>query len=349
MKRRSVGAAVVLTIVLGFGLLGCGNSNTGTEGSSANKETETTSSAETTSNSANYPKKDIEIVVPYAAGGSTDMVARAFAQVLSNYLPNNVNIAVVNVTGGNNIVGTQEVYSANPDGYTIGCIAAAPLSIVPLYGETEFTHDSFETIAQVTSIAQVLAVSANSEWNTIEDVITYAKENPNAFTYGVGGKTNVSNLALSYLMMQEGVQMKSVVYNGNSEVLTAFLGGHVNAYTGAATDIKEYVESGEAKILLNMGFVVEDFYADATTMEDLGYESVGDAYTGFIAPPDTPDEIMEILETAFEKAMEDETLLATYANIGIQPVFLNRAEFQELISQTFERNKEVLKYLGEIE
>lgn len=337
-----MGLAAILLLAAG-----CGNSSTGTSSAAGSLAAETGTAGRETG--GDYPKSDIEIIVPYAAGGATDLIARAFEQVLPKYLPNSVHVAIVNMAGGGTVTGMTSLYGEDPDGYTIGCIAGAPLSITPHMGNTEYSFDSFTSLAQVTAIPQVLAVAADSEWETIQDVITYAKSNPGSFSYGVGGATNVPNLAFSQLLMKEELEMQCITYNGNAEVLTAFLGGHVDAYTGAASDIRAYVETGEAKILLNMGTIAGDYYADAPTMEDLGYDSLGDAYVGFVAPADLPDEIQEILEDAFEKALKDEELLANFAGIGVDAVYKNAADFQSLIGEYYEKYGEVMKFLGQID
>jgi len=344
VKRILAIAAAALTVV---SMVGCAKDNsTETTNTSAaeSKQTEIQSQAE----EINYPTSNIEIIVPYAAGGATDLIARAFEQVLPKYLPGSTNVAVVNVAGGGTVTGMTSLYQSEADGYTIGCIAGAPLSITPHMGNTEYTHDSFCSIAQVTSIPQVFAVAADSEWNTIQDVIAYVKDNPGAFSYGIGGATNVPNLAFSVLLMEENLEMQCITYNGNAEVLTAFLGGHINAYTGAASDIKSYVEAGQAKILLNMGTITDDYYSDAPTMESLGYDSLGDAYVGFIAPPETPAEIIEILEKAFAEAVKDVELLKNFTSIGVSTAYKNAEEFQTLITDYYIQYGEVMKYLGQI-
>ena len=351
MKKSSRLMTVILalTLVAGVSLTACSSGGSGTSSAAAPTAPAASSGAAGTENTAastDYPKNAIQIICPYSAGGNTDLMARIIEMKLPEYLPNSVSIATVNVPGGSYIPGMTEVYTAEPDGYTIACIAGSPLSIVPAMGETEYTHDSFTAIAMITSFANVIAVKADSPINTAQEMIDYVKANPGQFTYGVGGATNTPNLAISSLVMEEELDMKSVVYNGNSEVLTAFLGGHVDAYAGASTDIRAYVESGEAKIILNLGTVKEDYYADAATMGDLGYVAVGDSYTGFVAPPDTPDEIVLILETAIKEILENEEVIATLSDMGLQPQFLDHTEFQKLISEYYLRNAEILNFLG---
>ena len=347
MKKitRLMTVILALTLAAGVSLTACSSGGSGTS-SAAPAASSGAASNENTAASTDYPKNAIQIICPYSAGGNTDLMARIIEMKLPEYLPNSVSTATVNVPGGSYIPGMTEVYTADPDGYTIACIAGSPLSIVPAMGETEYTHDSFTAIAMITSFANVIAVKADSPINSAQELIDHVKANPGQFTYGVGGATNTPNLAISSLVMEEELDMKSVVYNGNSEVLTAFLGGHVDAYAGASTDIRAYVESGEAKIILNLGTVKEDYYADAVTMGELGYVAVGDSYTGFVAPPDTPDEIVLILETAIKEILENEEVITTLSDMGLQPQFLDHTEFQKLISEYYLRNAEILNFLG---
>ena len=349
MKKSSrlVTVILALALVASVSLTACSSSTdtTTTAATTASGASDSTA-ADSTAANTDYPKEAIQIIVPYSAGGNTDLMARIIEMKLPEYLPNSVSIATVNIPGGSYIPGMTEVYTADPDGYTIACVAGSPLSIVPAMGETEYTHDSFTAIAMITSFANVVAVKADSPLNSAQDLIDYIKANPGEFSYGVGGTTNTPNLALSSLVIEEELDVKSVVYNGNSEVLTAFLGGHVDAYAGASTDIRAYVESGEAKIILNLGTVVEDYYADAVTMEDLGYAAIGDSYTGFVAPPDTPEEIILILENAIKEILQDEDVVTTLSDMGLQPLFLDHTEFQKMISDYYVRNEEIIKLLG---
>lgn len=185
-----------------------------------------------------FPTKAIQVIVPYAAGGGNDQLARIFQIVMPKYLPNGQSIVVVNKPGGSTVIGTTEIFKAKPDGYTIGIIAGAPLSVMPAYGKTPYKHDSFQPIIKVASNPVILAVSADSSWINYDNWLDYVKKNPGKFSYSSGGAGSAPNLAMEAFNFAANVKTKHVPFDGANPAVTALLGGHVQGFAGSPQEAR---------------------------------------------------------------------------------------------------------------
>src|SRR5699024_1388354 len=171
-----------------------------------------------------YPEKSIEMIVPFEAGGSTDTTARVLAEVASDYLPNNQDIAVVNKPGGSGAVGFNELYKADSDGYTIGFAPSGPLVSAPLISDTDYTHDSFQPVIQVSSQPQILVVGADAPWDNFDEWLSYVEENPGDFTYSHPGIGLNAHLAMEAVNDEIGIETEDIPYDGAAPARTALLG-----------------------------------------------------------------------------------------------------------------------------
>src|SRR5690625_3069465 len=183
MKKNKITVCFMLIAVLIVGA--CSQSD-----SAKSTQQDTTSEA-----SVDYPTQEIEWIIPFPPGGTTDTSARILAKEMSKHLPNEPEIVVVNKEGGNSTIGLTEVYNADPDGYTIGTTTAAPLLIEPLEGNTSYSYDDFQPVAQLIHLPQFFLVSADSPWTNFEEWLEYVKQNPGELKYALAGVGNPPHLA----------------------------------------------------------------------------------------------------------------------------------------------------------
>ena len=159
MKNLTLTSLLIIFLILG----GCSQNTT------LGKENET---------STDFPKKTIEIIVPFSAGGVSDTVARTLAQNSQKYLPSEQSIVVVNKPGGAGIIGVTEVLNAKPDGYKLGFTVASAMTLLPHQGSASYSHDSFQMVMRAISNPFILAVKSDAPWNTFEEWLDYAKQIP---------------------------------------------------------------------------------------------------------------------------------------------------------------------------
>ena len=294
---------------------------------------------------ASYPARPITMIVPYAAGGAADVIARALAQVLPDYL-DGVTVNCENVTGGNGVVGVTQLKGAKADGYTIGVYASPVFEITPSMNDVEYTLDDFTFLGTDVQRPNVLAVNAKSEWKTLEDFVNYVKANPGKATYG-DPAAGSAHLGYESFIKAAGLEMTFVPYSGGTgEAITALLGGHVDSITGLPADTYEYYRSGDLRLLAVEGESRLDTLPDVPTMKECGYDIVIGLTNGVIAPAGLDPEIAAYLEQAVEKAVNDPRVLEADPGDAGLLVYYNGAETKQLLAGTAETFKGIIEELG---
>ncbi|PIC82995.1 tripartite tricarboxylate transporter substrate binding protein [Sporosarcina sp. P1] len=324
MKRNLLLLSLILLLIAG----GCSNGAKG--------------KAEAASD---YPKKPIEIVVPFPPGGSTDVMARAIAKELPQYLPDKQQVAVINKPGAGTTLGLTEVAKAKPDGYTLGFTTSSGLDIQPHYGKTAYQIDSFAPIAKVYDIATAITVLDDSPLKTYDDWLAYVKENPGKFTYASPGGTGSSgHIAMEQLSKELGVETKHVPFEGVADLKNALMTGQIES----AILSPDTETGGNIRPLL---FTTDtkgptDFYTDIPNTDDLGLEAKSDFYAGLIAPKDTPDEIIEIIHAGVKEILDSGKLDDIMKNQMLTGAYANPEEFKEIIQNASGKNETLMKEAG---
>jgi tripartite-type tricarboxylate transporter receptor subunit TctC len=295
---------------------------------------------------SDFPKKPIEMIVPYAPGSSTEMIARIVAKAAESHLPNKQSIVIVNKPGGAGTIGTTEVFRANPDGYKIGMITVNQVSIQPHLGKTLYSHDGFQPIMKATNVPQLLAVKADAPWKTFDEWMDYVKKNPGKFTYATPGAGATTHISLEAINAAAGVQTKAVHFESGGQQLNAVLGGHVQGASVPPQQVKEYIKSGDLRILANLGSYKPEAYKDVPLLKEKGVDAAVDIYTGVIAPKGLPKEELDILHTAFKKAIEDPAVQEQLKKLDVDPYYSGPEDFQKEITESYTKYGGILKNIG---
>lgn len=324
MNRNLSFILIILLIIV----TGCSNSAAGQKGESAD-----------------YPKKPIEIVVPFAPGGSTDIMARAIAKELPNYLPKKQQVAVINKPGAGTTLGLTDIYKSKPDGYTIGLTTSSGLDIQPHYGKTAYQLDDLKPIIKIYEIGTGICVLDDSPLKTYDDWLKYVKENPGKFTYASPGGTGSSgHIAMEQLSKELGVETKHVPFEGVADLKNALLSGQIE---GAILSPDIEIGGNIRALVFNTETKgPTEFYKDIPNTKELGLEAKSDFYVGFIAPKETPEEIVTILHDAIKEIMQKPEIRKIMENQILTYSYADPEEFKKLISQASERNKALMKEIG---
>lgn len=296
-----------------------------------------------------FPKKPIQLIVPYAAGSSTEMIARVLAKGAEKYIPNGQSIVVVNKPGGAATIGATEVHGAKPDGYTLGMLTVSQLSLQPLFGKTVFTHDSFQPILQATVVPQFLTVKSDAPWKTFDEWLEYVKKNPGKFTYATVGAGSTVHISMEALNAAANVKTKAVHFESGGETVTAVLGGHTQGASLLPQTAKEYVKSGDFRILANLGSYKPEAYQDIPLLKEKGLDAEVDVFTGVVAPKGLPQDVQNVIHDAFKQALDDPSVQEQLKEIDVDPKYAGPEEFQKEITDSYNEYGKILKNIGLVE
>lgn len=277
-----------------------------------------------------YPTREVRVIIPWAAGGFTDMMVRPMVDWLEDYF--GVPFVVDNVAGGGGVIGSKAIENADPDGYTIGTTSLSTIT-------SRFTApdppdmDRVETIAHIFSIPAVLTVRSDSQWETLEDFVSYAKENPNFITTsnsGIGASVHIYTVAFEQIA---GIEVIHVPYSGAGPATTALVGGHVGATFNSLPDVADQVAAGRLRMLAIATEERHENHPDVPTFHELGYDFIIGNYTGFLAPEGVDSEKIAVLEEAIQELVQDPDMRAFMLENGYTPEFHGSTRFREILQE----------------
>ncbi|MCS6995811.1 MAG: tripartite tricarboxylate transporter substrate binding protein [Casimicrobiaceae bacterium] len=253
---------------------------------------------------AQYPERPIKLIVPFAAGAGTDAVARFLAQKLEAELK--LPIVVENRAGASGAIGTQYVASAAPDGYTL-LFVASPFTTVAAATPEVAKYDpvrGFTPVALIAAGPLVWAASEKAPFNTLREMIAYAKANPGKLSYGSAGTGGVNHLALELFKARTGTDILHVPYKGIAPATTDLLGGQIQLLTGSIPAMLPHFKAGKAKPLAVTGTRRVPQLPDVPTVAEAGAPGTEVFnYWGIVAPAGTPQPIVARLNAEVQKIL----------------------------------------------
>src|SRR5690606_19060465 len=297
----------------------------------------------TGSASANFPERELTLVVPVAAGGGSDMTMRALAREMEAVL--GVPVVVVNRVGAGGAVGLSEVARSQPDGYTMVMITEYNYNL-PMTQSVTFTMDSFTPVATVNFDPAAIAVSVDSPWQTIDELIEYATNNPGVVTLGNSGFGNIWHIAATAFEHAVGARFIHVPFNGAAPTITATLGGHVSAMVASPPEMAAQVAAGNLRILSVM--IVERMpqFPAVPTLKQKGHDLQFRTWRGIGVPAGVPADRVQIVEEAVKAAVESEGFQAFMARQGLGILWRDSAETLEYMKADEPRFRTLLESMG---
>lgn len=286
----------------------------------------------------NYPSEDITIVVQAPAGGPSDLTARTAARIAEKKL--DTNIIVENRPGGAGSVAFQYVAQKPADGYTLAHI---PIEVAMLqFLDYDIKPKDFEMIAQLAQVPTNLTVKADSPYETFEDFVEAAKEQPGELSVANSGAGGSYNVATAILEQEANIELNPVPFDGGGPAATAVRSGDVDAATVGTVEALSGIESGNLKVLAVFDDKRDPQLPDTPTAKELGYDIEFLTLNGFAAPAGTPEKIVGELAAAFETTAESDEFQKTMQNAGAQPVYRGPDEFTEYLQEQEDLLAEVM-------
>lgn len=293
-------------------------------------------------NSAEYPSEDIRLLVPYSAGGPTDIAARA----LGRYMEGELDRAVVveNLPGASGATSYIELISSPPDGHTLSMTALPTAVLNYLAEDVGYTREDFAPVGVVTQVPSGIVVPAASPHRDLESLFAAARQDPQAISVATPGATNTHAAETRRITQLYDVPLTVVPFEGASEVQTALLGGNVSAgFINLSQDALPAIEAGDLRVLA-VGTSEALPYVDAPTFVELGYPELVQSTTtfGVLAPAGTPEEIVQRLEETLRGASEDEQVVEALDPRYVPEEFIGRDGLADLFAETEETFRDVV-------
>ena len=293
-----------------------------------------------------WPTKPVKIVVPFAAGGATDVVARLLAQKLTEAW--NESVVVENRTGAGGNIGAEMVAKSPADGYTLLLTSGALLTSPYMY-KGQLGFDPVKDFVPITNCAtgpQVIAVTATSAFKDLRDLIAFAKANPKKVNFGSAGIGSQTHLAGENFAYSAGIDLTHVPYKGESAALTDLLGGQIQLVTPNLGGVVSQIQSGKVRALAVTSTSrvpqLPDVPPAAETLP--GFENAG--WFGLLAPAGTPREVIDRVHRDSVRILTSDDFKAALAKQGMVPVANTPAEFGAAMRDESARWAKVIKERG---
>ena len=292
-----------------------------------------------------YPSKPIQIIVPYSAGSTTDIIARLIAPHLSEKLKQPVSID--NRTGGGGAVGVNALKQAPKDGYTIGLVVSG--NVIQPWLSNNMTFDIRKDFVNMTLMyagPYILTVPPNFPSNNFAEFLTYTKANSGKLFFGSSGPGTTTHLAGELLKQLTNVDMTHVPYRGSPQVVAGMLSGDVQVYFDLYGTVKPLLDAGRVRALAVTGKSRMSTLPNLPPVADTlpGFEVL--AWTGFSAPLGTPKDITDKLTIALRSVFQIPEVQKRIQALGVEPGGNSPAEFSQYINEEFDRWGKIIQTAG---
>ncbi|GAB2468147.1 tripartite tricarboxylate transporter substrate binding protein [Comamonas humi] len=292
---------------------------------------------------AGYPDRPLTLIVPAAAGGTTDLAARMVSQALAPVIGQSV--VVDNKAGGNGNVAATQVKRAEPDGYTLLMQYSGYHVISPhLAQQSAWALSDFQPVANVLSAPQIIVVRAGLPVRTLAELVAYAKEHPGKLNYASSGSGSLQHVTGAVLEQQAGIRMVHVPYKGTGPALQDLLGGQVDLTFGTAPPFIPHIHSGKLRVLAVTGKQRLASLPDVPTTAEAGYPKV-DATSWFalFAPAKVPQPVIDKLVADVRKVVSDPAFQKKAQEQGATADFQSPAELGAQVRRDYAQWGEVVK------
>jgi tripartite-type tricarboxylate transporter receptor subunit TctC len=291
-----------------------------------------------------FPSRPVTLIVPWPAGGTTDIGLRALATATEKHLGQP--IVIENRPGGSGTLSPgQMAATARPDGYTV---AQIPITIFrfPFMTKTSFDPaKDFTYIVGVSGYTFGVVVKSDARWRTFPELLADAKANPGKINYGTPGAGTTLHIAMEQIAKRQGINWTHVPFKGSAETSNAILGGHVHAVADSS-GWAPHVNGGQLRLLVTWGATRTKNWPTVPTLKEVGIDMVSNSPFGIAGPKGMEPGVVKVLHDAFKKGMEEPSYAETMAKLDMEPFYLTTADYQKFSLQQIEEARQYIAELG---
>lgn len=296
---------------------------------------------------ADYPVRTVKIVVPFAAGGGTDVIARIFSAHLAKVLKQTV--IVEDRPGGQGLVGSNLVAKSNPDGYTLLFTPQSTITIAPHF-ERKLPYNPAKDLAPIALVAQqpmIFVANAKLPVHNLTDFIKLAKQKPGKLYYGSPGLSTELNLTVEILKQKAGINIVHVAYRGGAPAINALLRGEIQMLPVVPSAIGPFIKSGKVTPLATTAPARIPEFPQIRTTKELGYPSVNVVpWWGVFAPAATPKKVLQQLQAAIVQLRHDTQYRNKLAKMSTEAMAITGEKFGKMLAMQTARWGRVIKAAG---
>jgi tripartite-type tricarboxylate transporter receptor subunit TctC len=293
----------------------------------------------------NFPERPVTLIIPWPAGGSTDIVMRALAEAMSKHMGNQ-RVVVENKPGAGGTLGPAGMAAnARPDGYTISQI---PITVMRLPHMQKMSFDpltDFTYIIGVTGYTFGVVVRTDSPWKTWKEFIAYAKANPDKVSYGTPGTGTTLHITMEEIAAREGIKWLHVPFKGNADATAALAGGHITA-SADSTGWAEMIDAGRFRLLVTWGANRTKRWPSVPTLKELGHGIVSNSPFGIAGPKGMDPKVVKALHDIIKRAMDDPAYLKMVERFDQEPWYLSTEDYTRYVRETTAQEKAAIERLG---
>lgn len=268
---------------------------------------------------AEWPKQPVRLVVPFAAGGATDVISRTLGQELGKQWKQTV--VVENKVGAGGAVGASQVARAKSDGYTMLMISGSMFTVNPyLYKKLPYSVSDFRAVSAVTTGPLLMAVNKNIPANDLQTFLNYTSKNGSLTNFGSAGVGSQGHMASEAIMNATGASMTHIPYSGESAALTDLVAGQIQVVTANLSAVLPFIRSGDVKPIAVTSDKRSKSVSQVGTMHEQlnkDFDVVG--WFGIAVPKDTPDDVVNRIEDGIKVALNSDRMKRTFDDLGLEP------------------------------
>lgn len=298
-------------------------------------------------NAQTYPNKPIRIVVPFSAGGPTDITVRNLAPRLTELLGQS--IIVDNRAGANGIIGAEIVAKSPADGYTLLMVTASVAAInMVTYAKPPYdTLRDLQALTPIMTTTSMLVVHPSMPVKTLKELVALAKTRPGEISFGSAGTGGTLHLPIEMLMMEAKIKLTHVPYKGAAPAVVDVLAGQINAMFVDLPVISPYVKAGKVRAISVSSAQRSQYFPEVPTTAESGYPNVAMTnYYGLLLPAKTPGDIVAKLHDAVVKAVNTPSVREKLMSVGADPLTMTPDEFTRFIRADIEKWRKLIKSAG---